>query len=180
MRFFHLYKIFFLFLVTAAVTSCSSYKELTVNDKIILPEESQLYRFSETPAEQKTGLKSGRQKKIQVTSKKYLARGKDFTPESEIMNKGVEEALKGNYPEAETLFEAIRENNTDGAVENNLAVVYELTKRKKDAMKMYTIALIKSPENSEFRSNLLSFISYNKFGNENQMNLKTGKINAER
>jgi len=163
MRFLRQYKIIFLLPVITAVTSCSSYNKLAVNDRIVLPGESRSYSFQDAPAEYNTGLKPGKQKNILITSAKFLARGKGCTPESAIMNKGIEETLEGNYPEAETLFNEVRENITDGSVENNLAVIYELTKRKKDAMKMYTIALIKSPENSEFRSNLLSFINHNKY-----------------
>lgn len=151
--------------------SCSSYSELTVNDKITLPEETRNFRFTDTAGdvlkgaevELKSAAKPGKQKKLSMTTKKYLARGKCFTPEYGIMDRGIEEALKGNYHEAETLFSAIRGNITDGSVENNLAVVYEMTERKKEAMRMYTTALIKSPENPEFRSNLYSFINHNKY-----------------
>lgn len=117
-------------------------------------------------ADLKTGTMKGKQKKLSVITKKYLARGKGFTPESGIMDRGVEEVLNGNYFEAETLFYAVRDNITDGSIENNLAVVYELTERKKEALKMYTTALIKSPENPEFRCNLSSFIDQNKYGIE--------------
>lgn len=94
---------------------------------------------------------------------KYLANGQGFNPESDIMRKGVDEALKGNYIEAEILFLHVRNNINDGSVENNLAVIYELSKRKKEAHIMYTDALIKSPDNLKFKSNLLSFINNNKF-----------------
>jgi tetratricopeptide (TPR) repeat protein len=145
------------------VTACSSYRELVIENKVVLPGEISKYKFTDAAGDKKPGAKPAGQKSLLISSIKYIAKGEGFKPESRIMDMGVEETLKGNYAEAEILFKEIQENITDGSVENNLAVIYELTKRKKDAMKMYTSALIKSPANSKFRSNLLSYINHNKF-----------------
>jgi len=145
-----------------AGTGCSSYEQLTIDDKIVLPDNSG-FVFNDTISEKKFESKSARERTLLISSEKYLARGKGFTPESGIMDMGVDEALKGNYIEAEILFRQIKENITDGSIENNLAVIYELTKRKKEAMALYTNALVKSPDNPKFKSNFLSFINHNKF-----------------
>lgn len=165
MKYPRLYKIILPLIL--AVSACSSYEELIISDRILLPDESRGYVFSDTIIEKKADSKSGKQKALPVTSEKYLAKSMGFNPESKIMNRGVEEALKGNYSEAEILFNEIREVITDGSVENNLAVICELTKRKKDAERLYTEALLKSPENTKFKSNLSSFINHNKYKVEN-------------
>lgn len=163
MRYLRRFNILLLLPVLFLFPACSSYEELVVDDKVILSGESSGYSFNKTESEQKPGLKSVKQKSILMTSTKYLARFNNSTPEAKIINMGVNETLKGNYLEAEILYKEIQDIITDGSVENNLAVVYELTKRNKNAIEMYTNAVIKSPENSQFRSNLLSFINHNKF-----------------
>ncbi len=152
-----------LLLCLIPAAACSSYREIVIDDKVVLTAESRGYIFTDPSGKQTALLKSGKDKSLPISSKKHLAPGKGFSPESEIMDMAVEESLKGNYNEAEILLKEIQENITDGSVENNLAVIYELTKRKKEAMKMYTKAIFKSPDNSHFRSNLLSFINHNKF-----------------
>ena len=163
MRYPLLFSVFQYLLIFLILTSCSSYEELVIDGKISLPAGSSGYRFSDTAAENRSGLKSGDRRGLHVSSKKYLAKGTGFTPESKIINVGVDETMRGNYIEAEILFKQVQGDISDGSVENNLAVIYELTKREKDALEMYLNALVKSPDNSEFRSNLLSFISINKF-----------------
>ena len=149
--------------VLISFPACSSYEKLVIDEKVVLTGESSGYSFTKAENEQKPGLKSVKQKSLLMTSTKYLARLNNSTSEAEIINMGVNETLKGNYLEAEILYKEIQDIITDGSVENNLAVVYELTKKNKNAMEMYTNAVIKSPENSQFRSNLLSFINHNKF-----------------
>lgn len=163
MRFLRRFNILLLLPVLISSPACRSYEELVVDDKIILTGESSEYSFTKAESEQKTGLKSVKQKSIRMTSTKYLARLNNSTPEAEIINMGVKETLEGNYIEAEILYKEIQSIITDGSIENNLAVIYELTKRNKNAMQMYTNAVIKSPENPQFKSNLLSFINHNKF-----------------
>jgi hypothetical protein len=163
MRFLRRFNILLLLPVLISFPGCSSYEELIVDEKVILSGESSAYSFTKMESEQKPGLKSVKQKSILMTSIKYLARLNNSTPEAVIINMGVNETLKRNYIEAEILYKEILDIITDGSVENNLAVVYELTKRNKNAMEMYTNAVIKSPENSQFKSNLLSFINHNKF-----------------
>ncbi len=162
-RYLPLYKpvLFILILITAA--SCSTYRELITSVKIVLPDENSGFRFYNSGSPVKSDLKPESRKSLTISMTKYLANGQGFNPESDIMRKGVDEALKGNYIEAEILFLHVRNNINDGSVENNLAVIYELSKRKKEAHIMYTDALIKSPDNLKFKSNLLSFINNNKF-----------------
>lgn len=163
MRFLRPYRFFLLLMVLVQWTACSSYEELIIENKAVLSGESSGYNFTDASDEKKPEFKSARPKNMLTTSVKYLSRINGFTPEAKIMNTGVEETLKGNYIEAEILFNEIHGIINDGSVENNLAVIFELTKRKKEAMEMYTTAYIKSPENSQFKSNLLSFINHNKF-----------------
>jgi Flp pilus assembly protein TadD len=137
-------------------SACSSYVKMSVSNKVLLPDESSGYIISDASGEKKSALNSGGHKSLLITSEKYLARGRGFSPESLILDMGINEAVNGNYIEAEILFKEIQNNITDGSVENNLAVIYELTKRNNDSMKMYYQAINKSPENSKFRCNLLS------------------------
>jgi Flp pilus assembly protein TadD len=83
------------------------------------------------------------------------------------MDKAINEALKGNYTEAEILFNELKDIVNDGTVENNLAVLLETEKRNKEAMNMYINALIKSPGNYIFRSNFVSFICLNRYSKRN-------------
>ena len=163
MRYLRLYKYILLLLILIPFASCSSYKEIVIDNKVILSGVGSGYSLTNSESEKKPEFKSVKQKSLLITSAKYLACLNDFTPEAKIMNRGVDETLRGNYIEAEILFNEIKENINDGSVENNLAVIYELTKRKKNAMEMYTNALIKSPDNPQFKSNLLSFINHNKY-----------------
>ena len=163
MRFLHQYNTFLLLIILTSVISCSSYETVVIHDRIALPGGDRDYTFADKSGKKKSAFKTGKQKSVVITSKKYLVKGKGFTPESMIMNEGIKEALSDNYIEAEILFKQIKLNSSDGSVENNLAVIYELTKRKKDAMLMYTKALLKSPDNREYRSNMQSFINHNKF-----------------
>ncbi len=163
MRFLQRYNSVLLLWLLLVQASCSSYKELAIDDRVALPAESSSYIFTDSSGQAKPVSKSGKEKSLLISSKKYLASGNGFSPEADIMNIAVAESLKGNYSEAEILLKEIQENVSDGSVENNLGVIYELTKRKKDAMKMYTKAVIISPDNSKFRSNLVSYINHNKF-----------------
>jgi len=162
-RYLHLYNCILLFLIFITASSCSTYSELKTSGKILLPDENSGIKFHNSGSPVKPDFKPESRKSFTISIPKYLANGKGFNPESDIMRKGVDEALKGNYIEAEILFMQLRDSFNDGSVENNLAVIYELTKRKKEAHIMYTTALIKSPDNLKFRSNLLSFIKQNKF-----------------
>jgi len=180
MRSHQFYRTFLFSIILLSVTACSSYEELLVDNKIFFPDESSGYIFSDKQGQLKSEPGPGRQKSFRIHSERYLSKGKGFTPESEILNEGIKELLKGNYFEAEILFKDIQENITDGTVENNLAVIYELTKRDKDSMEMYYRALFKSPENNKFRSNLLSFINHTKFTSDTKINSKPGTINVKR
>jgi tetratricopeptide (TPR) repeat protein len=129
-----------------------------INNRITPPVDLN-YRLIETEHKKNSVPKNY----IVVSSKRYFVHPKNFGPASTIMGAGIEEALKGNYLEAETLFNEIKENINDGSVENNLAIIYEITKREREAMAMYVTALMKSPENMEIKNNLLSYINDKKF-----------------
>jgi len=165
-RYLPLYKPVLITLIFITAASCSTYSELKISGKVLLPDENSGLKFYDTSDPQKADLKTDTKKSIIISMPRYLAKGNGFNPESYIMRKGVDETVNGNYIEAEILFNQVRENITDGSVENNLAVIYELTKRNREAHTMYTSALLKSPDNPEFRSNLLSFIKHNKFTRE--------------
>jgi hypothetical protein len=162
-RYLPLYKTALLILIFFTAASCSTYRELIVSGKVLLPDEKSELRFYDSGNAVKSDLKPEFKKSLIVSMPKYLVTGNGSNPESDIIRRGVDEALNGNFIEAEILFLQVNDNFNDGSVENNLAVIYELTKRKKEAHIMYTNALIKSPDNPKFRSNLLSFIKHNKF-----------------
>ena len=154
MRFLRHYKIvliiFFLF-------SCASNAELVINNRITIPADLQ-YRLID--AEYKKHKKNSVFKNyIVVSSKRIFVHPEITGPESAIMRAGIEEALKGKYLEAETLFNEIKENINDGSVENNLGIIYEITKRENEALAMYITALMKSPGNTEIKNNLLAYIN---------------------
>ena len=142
--------------------SCGFNSELVINNRITAPAELK-YRLIETGDKKKSVLKSNGRNYIIVSSKRCFVHSKNSGHVATIMSVGIEEALKGNYSEAETLFNEIKENINDGSVDNNLAIIYELTKREKDALAMYITALMKSPENIEIKNNLLAYINDKKF-----------------
>lgn len=157
MRFRHLYKTFPVSLTAIVIMSCSSYVKMPVESRITIPDGVKLYDADTFIIRSKKQI----QKSVVIRSEKFLICKKSFTPESSILNEGVKEAENGNFIEAEILFKQVISDITDGTVENNLAVIYELTKRKKEAVKFYASAIEKSRENQQIKSNLLSFINLN-------------------
>jgi len=142
-------------LILTVFLSCSSYSELVIEYKLTIPKEKGYYfRDSEN---------NTKRNNLNIISTKYLVKVRGSKPESKIMNIAVDEALKGNYAEAEILFNELTDIVNDGSVENNLGVLFETEKKHKKAMIMYINALIKSPENIIFRSNFLSFICQNRY-----------------
>lgn len=157
-----------LFIILLSVlTSCSSYSRITAGSRVTLPEYDTEQSFKGNSYSRKYSDRKDERRIAAITLTKYLASGNGCNPESFILKTGVDEAVKGNYLEAEILFTQVQGVIKDGSVENNLAVIYEFTKRKNEAHAMYLNALIKSPENLKFRSNLLSFIKQNKFKADN-------------
>jgi len=159
-RFLRHYRV--VLLVIFFFLSCRSDSSLIINSKAAAPPELK-YRLIESGNKKNLALKSNGKNYIAVSSKRYFVHSKNFGPEAAIMSAGIEEAMKGNYFEAETLFNEIKENINDGSIENNLAVVFEFTKREGEALCMYITALMKSPENTEIMNNLLSYINDKKF-----------------
>jgi len=144
-------------LILTVFLSCSSYSELVIEYKLTIPKEKGYYfRDSEN---------NTKRNNLNIISTKYLVKVRGSKPESKIMNIAVDETLKGNYAEAEILFNELTDIVNDGSVENNLGVLFETEKKHKKAMIMYINALIKSPENIIFRSNFLSFICQNRYMN---------------
>ena len=146
----------------AVLLSCSSYSELVIEYRLTVPKDSGYY-FTDSDDKKENSYKKNIRNNLNIASTKYLVRGKGLKPESKIMNMAVDEALKGNYIEAEILLNELKYILNDGSVENNLGVIFETEKKNREAIKMYTNALIKSPENSIFRSNFLSFICQNRY-----------------
>lgn len=71
---------------------------------------------------------------------------------------GVEYALRGNYAEAEILFnEALKEDKNCPSMYNNLGVIYELNNNVEKAFGMYARACMLEPENTYYRYNFLYF-----------------------
>ena len=163
MRFLRQYKAVLLILIFSI--SCKSDSDVIINNKIHGPAELK-YRFIEAENKKNPALKTGGKNYIVVSSKRCLVHSKNSGPAADIMSMGIEEVLKGNYFEAETLFNEIKENINDGSIENNLAVIFEFTKREKEALSMYIAALMKSPEKTEFKNNLSAYISDKKFSDQ--------------
>ncbi|MCL1864518.1 MAG: hypothetical protein FWF73_01760 [Spirochaetes bacterium] len=159
MRFFHHYKVFLLIIF---FLSCSSRGDLLIDNKVTAPAEFR-YRLIEEGNKKNERSKNNGKSYIALTSRRCFVYSKSFDPESVIMRAGIEEALKGNFLEAETLFNEINENINDGSIENNQAIIFELTKREKEALAMYITALMKSPENIDIKNNLLAHIKDKKF-----------------
>ncbi len=140
------------------LASCASYEKVSIDRRVNIPDGMRLYERNKKEA---AGKRPEGRKSVIVTSEKFIIRNRFSEPAYVIMNEGVAEALRGNYIEAEILFNQVIGSITDGTVENNLAVIYEITRRKKDALNFYTKAAVKSPDNPQIRSNLLSFINLN-------------------
>ena len=155
MRFLRHYKAVLLIIIF--FISCKSDSDIIINNKVSAPAELK-FRFIEA---KNSSLKS--KSYIGVSSKRCFVHSKSFGPEAIIMSFGIEEALKGNYFEAETLFNEIKENINDGSIENNLGIIFEFTKREGEALCMYISAFMKSPENTEIKNNLSAYINDKKF-----------------
>jgi Flp pilus assembly protein TadD len=137
--------------------SCGSHSDIIIDNRIALTDLK--YRVIDSEHKKNQAAKNY----IVVSSKRYFLHSKNSGPEEAIMSAGIKEALKKNYLEAETLFNEIKENINDGSIENNLAIIFELTKRENEALGMYITALMKSPEKAEIKNNLLSYINDKKF-----------------
>jgi hypothetical protein len=159
-RFLRRYK--FILLIILFLFSCGFNSGLVIDNKVTTPPELK-YRLVEEGHKKNSALKINEKNYIIVSSKRYFVHPKNSGPESVIIGIGIEETIKGNYLEAETLFNEIKENINDGSIENNLAIIFELTKRENDALAMYITALMKSPENIEIKNNLLAYINDRKF-----------------
>jgi tetratricopeptide (TPR) repeat protein len=106
----------------------------------------------------------GSQNIYQVNYKRYYTKYFSFSPLANINNLGVDYALMGMYPEAETLFtEVIKEDNNDPSALNNLGIIYELNNNNK-AFNMYSKACLVDSDNEFYRLNFLHFC-------DNKMNL---------
>lgn len=78
---------------------------------------------------------------------------------SQILERGSSEAGRGNLFGAEIIFMELKEKEKNGAVENNLAIIYELNGKSSEAFTMYSSALLLDPDNMLFKKNFYSFTS---------------------
>ncbi|HPS58170.1 MAG TPA: hypothetical protein PK514_08690 [Spirochaetota bacterium] len=97
-----------------------------------------------------------------------------------ILEAGSTEAINGNLFEAETIFMELKETEKNGAVENNLAIIYELKGKNSAAFTMYSSALLLSPDNMLFKKNLYCFISDSGLQSDAKIKKKWKQINAQR
>lgn len=99
---------------------------------------------------------------------------------SEILETGSTEALSGNLFGAETIFLELKDKEKNGAVENNLAIIYELNGKNSKAFSLYSSALLLSPKNRLFRKNFYCFISDKGIQSETKIEKKRKQPDAER
>lgn len=114
------------------------------------------YREDQNPRE-----KQVKRNFIQYKTSRKFKGGNLSGPEGAIIQKGISEAVHGNYTGAEFLFHQCESMVTDGSIQNNLAVVYEASGKYDEAFTLYTKALLISPEEKTFRSNFLLFLNQN-------------------
>lgn len=143
---------FVCFLFILIVTSCSTYKPVVINRRLIT--DSKIDRDNPQSFIQK---KKRQNLSNRYKFTKYFVTLKDSLPVSKLNDKAVEYATNHEYSEAVFLFTyALREKLYMAEIYNNLGVTYELSGEKALAFKMYSRACLLKPENSFFRSNFLS------------------------
>lgn len=138
--------------------ACSSYREISINKKYKSDNtnyKNPYYAIIHEPEQKnKSQEKSFFYKRI-----KYLMIKCDDKNLDLILKQSYEKIADNNYHSAEILLKDASTLWSNGAAENNLAVIYEITEKKNLAFKMYTKALLLSPENEKFKINFLNFIN---------------------
>jgi tetratricopeptide (TPR) repeat protein len=138
--------------------SCSSYREISLEGKYKTSDfnyKNPYYVIIHSPEyKEKSAEKTVHYSRIKYLSVKYGDKNLDL-----ILQRSYKEIKNKNYHSAAILLQDAAEIWQNGAAENNLAVIYELTGKKNLAFEMYTKALLLSPDNKIFKKNFLSFIN---------------------
>lgn len=138
--------------------SCSSYREIGIDGKYKpdnIDSKNPYYLIIHDP-EYKS---KSAEKPLVYMRIKYLAMKCGDKNLDLILKQSYQEIINNNYHSAAILLKDASGVWNNGAAENNLAVIYEITGEKNLAFKMYTKALLLSPENEKFKMNFLSFIN---------------------
>jgi tetratricopeptide (TPR) repeat protein len=148
-------------LLLILITGCSSYDMLLLNRRIKIEKHEGydiIFDYEKTggPAKKNTDRTSHPFK-----TERYF-KGKNYPGvPGTITGRGIIEATRGNYREAEFLFHETESLLSDGSSQNNLAVVYEASGRYSEAFSMYSKAILIAPEEKVFRSNFILFLNQN-------------------
>lgn len=145
-----LIRLFLIFLVcNALLCGCGTdYELIRISDKYYTENilgSSDYYREGEFQ----------QRKKRRYYHNRYLLRIDSPSAEAGINNKAVDHAVDGNYQEALILLKQIT-NPWNGVIANNMAVLYEISGDKEQALQLYLEACRKDKENSFFVSNFNS------------------------
>jgi tetratricopeptide (TPR) repeat protein len=160
---------FILSLILISLYSCDRYPQVDLNKRIFPKTAEQnenkikknqfdeiLKRYKVPAADDKSYYVMS-SKINRISYKRYFSDVFSFSPLGEIINRGVEYALRGMYAEAEILFnEVLKEDEKCSSAYNNLGVIYEMNNKDK-AFTMYSKACILEPDNEYYRWNFLYF-----------------------
>ncbi len=138
--------------------SCSSYREIRIEEKFqadLSGKQNPYYAAIHTGAAELPAPGKFRY----YHRIKYMAVKSEDRNLTEILKRSSEEFDRGNHHSSAILLKDAAEIWTNGAAENNLAVIYELTGEKDLAFNMYAKALLLEPDNKMFRHNFLTFIN---------------------
>ncbi len=131
---------------------CSSHEQIRLTSKVDGRESNTARkRFFSSAL-----LKNEHKKISEIKTERYLLRLKGWSPLSRIINRAVDDIIRGNTDGAETILLEVRSVDDTGTAENNLAVIYELSGRKRLAFTGYYNALLTSPDNDLFKKNFFS------------------------
>lgn len=99
---------------------------------------------------------------------------------AKILEEGSSEALHGNLFSAEIIFMELKDKENNGAVENNLAIIYELNGKNSEAFSLYSSAMLLNPGNRLFRKNFYCFITDRELQSKTKIEKKRKQKNAQR
>lgn len=138
--------------------SCSTYKEVSIDGKYKISNidyKNPYYVIIHQPEQKNKPVENT----FFCTRIKYLSIKCDDENLDLILKQSYEEIINNNYHAAAILLKDASTVWNNGAAENNLAVIYEIAGEKNLAFKMYTKALLLSPDNEKFKKNFLNFIN---------------------
>ncbi len=135
---------------------CASYEVIDVKTKAATPDGLVIVGDPELSAADEKGLTENLK---HYRSPRYLRVEGSSKASSAILSMGSAEALKGNLFEAANIFAELKGREKNGSVENNLAVISELSNDYKNAFSLYTAALIIDPANEYYRNNFYNFLN---------------------